>query len=53
MKKYLTIIILIISLLPIGAKAQQFTDAELQDICDNEIVNVVDAILVINPEVSK
>ena len=25
----------------------------LCDICDNEIVNVVDAILVINPEVSK
>ena len=37
MKKYLIIAALIISLLPVGLKAKQLTDAELQDICDNEI----------------
>ena len=37
MKKYLIIATLIISLLPVGLKAQTWTDAELQDICDNEI----------------
>ena len=37
MKKYLTIIILILSLLPIGLKAQITDEQELQDNCDNEI----------------
>ena len=37
MKKYLIIATLIISILPVGLKAKQLTDAELQDLCDNEI----------------